>query len=104
MSIEEYRKGLVCLVPNPGSDSVITSHEKTLCDCQVLEIFTAYDELQSENAKLQLMAENYRSKLAEIAAPQYGLEMHDSLEYQLSYWEQQTERCRKIAREALEKK
>lgn len=44
--IEKYRKGLVCLVPNESkinSDSMLlTSHEKTLCDCQVLEIFAAH--------------------------------------------------------------
>ena len=41
--IEKYRKGLVCLVPREGAECALTCHEKTLCDCQVLEIFAAYD-------------------------------------------------------------
>lgn len=48
MSVEEYRKGLVCLVPRKGLGG-ITCHEKTLCDCQVLEIFAELDKV-----KLQL--------------------------------------------------
>ena len=52
--VEKYRKGLVCLVPKPGSDSVITSHEKTLCDCQVLEIFDALDAANAEIERLQM--------------------------------------------------
>lgn len=49
--VDEYRNGLVCLVPRTGSDSVITSHEKTLCDCQVLEIFAALDEARRDKAE-----------------------------------------------------
>ena len=47
-------KGLVCLVPNKSlitSESFsLSSHEKTLCDCQVLEIVR---EIESENEKLK---------------------------------------------------
>ena len=50
--INEYRKGLVCLVPRPGVGG-LTCHEKTLCDCMVLEVFAAYDALAKENASLR---------------------------------------------------
>jgi len=47
--IEEYRKRLVCLVPRAEAISegtwLLTSHEYSLCDCQVLEIFAAHDAL-----------------------------------------------------------
>jgi len=48
--INKYRKGLVCLVPKRGSEFTMTCHEKTLCDCQVLEIFAAYDSLEAKLA------------------------------------------------------
>ena len=48
--INKYRKGLVCLVPKRGSEFTMTCHEKTLCDCQVLEIFAAYDSLEAKFA------------------------------------------------------
>lgn len=46
MNLEEKRKGLVCLVPKPGDKHVLTSHEKTLCDCQVLEIIDYAERLE----------------------------------------------------------
>ena len=50
--IEEYRKGLACLVPRAEAMSegtwALTSHEHSLCDCQVLEIFAAHDALVEE--------------------------------------------------------
>ena len=54
MDINKYRKGLVCLVPNKGKGG-ITSHEKTLCDCQVLEIFSYADKLQSRLEKCEVL-------------------------------------------------
>lgn len=59
--INKYREGLVCLVPNKGKGG-ITSHEKTLCDCQVLEIFSYADKLQSRLEKCEaLLAESGKS-------------------------------------------
>ncbi len=47
--INKYREGLACLVPRDMlGGSVITCHEKTLCDCQVLEIFKALDEMRAD--------------------------------------------------------
>lgn len=47
-SVDKYREGLVCLVPRADSKYGITCHEKTLCDCQVLEIFAALDAALAE--------------------------------------------------------
>lgn len=49
----KLRKGLVCLVPRQGMKAdidycPITSHEKTFCDCQVLEILDAYEQLKAK--------------------------------------------------------
>lgn len=57
--IEKYRKGLVCLVPMHGH-SGITSHEKTLCDCEVLEIFSAYDAAIKERDELKEKLGEYK--------------------------------------------
>jgi len=40
------RTGLVCLVPRKEAGG-ITCHEKTLCDCQVLEIADRLDKLKA---------------------------------------------------------
>jgi hypothetical protein len=50
--INKYREGLVCLVPSPDSEYSITSHEKTLFDGQVLEIFAALDAALMREEKL----------------------------------------------------
>lgn len=46
--IDSIKNNLVCLVPSKDSYHVITSHEKTLCDCEVLEII---NELEQKLAK-----------------------------------------------------
>ena len=55
--IDKYREGLVCLVPKKeavaANSMYLSSHEKTLCDCQVLEIFSTYDALLVEAKKLR---------------------------------------------------
>jgi hypothetical protein len=51
-SVLKYREGLVCLVPKDGRGG-ITSHEKTLCDCQVLEIFAELDRVVAERDELK---------------------------------------------------
>lgn len=71
INVNEYRKGLVCLVPKQGMTGdidywPITSHEKTLCDCQVLEIFSAYDkaleriEVLEKTLKFYSASDNYK--------------------------------------------
>lgn len=39
--LDEIEKGLVCLVPNPGAQNVITCHEYSICDCEVLKLTSA---------------------------------------------------------------
>lgn len=75
--INEYREGLVCLVPRPGVGG-ITCHEKTLCDCMVLEIFAAYDSLAKENEELKLALFD-RSEKYKIAMDKGVLQLGDEI-------------------------
>lgn len=50
--LEELKRGLVCLVPLQRIAG-LTCHEKTLCDCQVLEVFSEVDALQAEVDELR---------------------------------------------------
>jgi hypothetical protein len=65
--LAEMRKGLVCLVPRPNAESVITSHERTLCDCQVLEIITALEQALESEARL---ADWIKGNVDEVDHPQ----------------------------------
>ena len=69
--IELRSKGLVCLVPRQGMVAdidywPITSHEKTLCDCQVLEILSALkicvDVIELQNEALSEAAKIHYSE------------------------------------------
>jgi len=54
--LAEWRKGLVCLVPKETAANAmsITCHEKTLCDCKVLEIIAT---LETTLTKLDVAVE-----------------------------------------------
>lgn len=67
--IYKYKEGLVCLVPKEGRGG-ITSHEKTLCDCQVLEIFDELEKLKAENQRLEKLT----IQLGETRCPACGEE------------------------------
>ena len=49
---KELRFNLACLIPNQGIN-LPSCHEKTLCDCEVLEIFAEIDALREQNANLR---------------------------------------------------
>lgn len=53
MDINKYRKGLACLVPKEEAECALTSHEYSLCDCKVLEIFSYADKIQSRLEKCE---------------------------------------------------
>lgn len=44
---EQLRAGLFCLVPKEGVTAP-SCHEKTRCDCEVLELFAEIDRLRQE--------------------------------------------------------
>jgi len=68
--LAEWRKGLVCLVPKETAANAmsITCHEKTLCDCKVLEIIAT---LETTLTKLDTAVEALES----ISANTYGTEL-----------------------------
>lgn len=63
----EMRIGLVCLVPINKSAGGISCHEKTICDCRVIEILDDLDTQESELTKLRA-----RVALLEEALGFYG--------------------------------
>ena len=44
------KKTLVCLIPKKESKIGVTCHEKTLCDCEVIDLL---NKLQKENQELK---------------------------------------------------
>lgn len=66
----EMRRGLVCLVPREGAYG-LTCHEKTICDCRVIELLDDLDTQESELTKLRKRVEVLEFALKEIstAAP-----------------------------------
>lgn len=56
--LDEIRKRLACLVPKPESISedsmLLSSHEKTLCDCEVLTLLDMLDEAKEYINKAEL--------------------------------------------------
>lgn len=62
-ALNNNKKGLVCLVPIDGAECLLTCHEKTLCDCQVLKIIdkseTLITHLADRVEKLEAALEFY---------------------------------------------
>ena len=68
----EMRRGLVCLVPREGADG-LTCHEKTICDCRVIELLDDLDTQESEITKLRKRVEVLQKALEKYALPQTRL-------------------------------
>ena len=66
--MSEYKgKFLACLVPKEGK-SGITSHEKTLCDCEVIEILSELEKTRKICLELQ---ERYSEVLGKLDSAEY---------------------------------
>lgn len=65
----EMRRGLVCLVPREGVDGV-ACHEKTICDCRVIELLDDLDAQESELTKLRKRVEVLEEALSFYGNPE----------------------------------
>lgn len=60
-------KGMVCLVPNENSMCGISSHEKTLCDCEVEELIAQAIKAERERSRVEReRAEKFRKALEAV--------------------------------------
>lgn len=55
-TVEEVKSRLICLVPKKeaikANSMLLSSHERTLCDCQVLEVIQTLESRLEEYRKL----------------------------------------------------
>ncbi len=70
----EYKtRNLICLVPREDAESVITCHERTLCDCEILKFKAVIEKLK---AALESLAHQNGNEFAMQSEAQEALEIN----------------------------